>query len=137
MEIVSLFGSTIRETIDAFKIVDEVISLKDYIKLGERYNRKIVLRDEAVTFVEPKDGAISVDGSKDDQTTRLNNPPKRKSVRTEIANDIFENRLKAIMRIVVTLILLGISVYLLVVNTTESKTLPCSIISAVTGYWLK
>lgn len=51
--------------------------------------------------------------------------------------DKFDIRSKAIMRIIVTLALLGISVFLLLDKSLDSKTLPCSIISAVTGYWLK
>lgn len=51
--------------------------------------------------------------------------------------DKFDIRLKAIMRIIVTLILLAISIFLLIDKSVDSKTLPCSIISAVTGYWLK
>ncbi|TWJ04794.1 hypothetical protein JN11_00515 [Mucilaginibacter frigoritolerans] len=48
-----------------------------------------------------------------------------------------EDKTRVVMRIIVTFILLAISFYLLIEKNEQSKTLPCSIISAITGYWLK
>lgn len=109
----SFFGSTIKETIEALRKPDDIFNI-------------------------PPLPPTVVLSNKNRWVTEKSSPPlptlKARKVKD---SDIFETRLKAIMRIVVTLILLGISVFLLLQKTTESKTLPCSIISAVTGYWLK
>lgn len=109
----SFFGSTIKETIDAFRNPDKFI------------------------FEEPISPSTMLLGNKFVTEKHIYPPLPPLKKRRVKDSDVFETRLKAIMRIVVTLILLGISIFLLVYNTTESKTLPCSIISAVTGYWLK
>jgi hypothetical protein len=53
-------------------------------------------------------------------------------------SDPKQDRMKAIARIVISIILLGIAVYLLL-NTPEeeNKTLPSTIIGGIIGYWLK
>ncbi len=118
----SLFGSTIRETVDALQL-----------------KKKKSNWDMPVGSPPPKSAPAAAGG----QSPAPQMPPVVKSAPTaarepSISNqDVFEIRSKAIMRIVVTLILLGISIFLLIDKSIESKTLPCSIISAVTGYWLK
>jgi hypothetical protein len=143
MENVSLFGSTIRETINAFR------SYSDNFRTELRVDGKVIRIKKGRLLSESEiDDLAEVTKSANESEVRQfdegyakgKKNKKSKGKVTEAVNeksDIFENRLKVVMRIVVTLILLGISIYLLVVNTTESKTLPCSIISAITGYWLK
>ena len=149
METVSLFGSTLKETFSALKnyisgyraeitiistdkdINAQTLTAEEIVELLDTLNPTTKL--SATTKINIKEEKLS--------TTQKRNLVSKEAIKIKESittpNDIFENRLKVIMRIVVTLILLGISVYLLVTGATESKTLPCSIISAVTGYWLK
>lgn len=68
----------------------------------------------------------------------LSRRPVTRSTARETSQVGSDDRTKAIMRIIVTLVLLALAAYLLIAHPeSEDKTIPASIISAVLGYWLK
>ena len=115
---ISFFGSTIRETVNAFKtpITSEIEVYDRYFKSHKNFTKK---DDPILVKVHGIHNILS------ESLSGIRGAPR------------FEDKTKAIMRIVVTLLLLAISFYLLIEKNDQSKTLPCSIISAISGYWLK
>lgn len=139
MKHISFFGSTIRETIDVLMKNDVEYDDIEYIDFSNPPSPSAPVPNP--TSLTPDDPfKLNHDYDHDINTNAVSKvlPPKISLMRhSQHSTSIFEDKMKVIMRIVVTLILLTISIYLLIEKEDQSKTLPCSIISAVSGYWLK
>ena len=60
-------------------------------------------------------------------------PRKQKEAPTGDQND----RIKAVGRLIVAILLIGVGTYCVALNQGQSQTLGVSILSAVVGYWVK